>query len=85
MILMHIKIQRPDKKSSDHSASAITTFKLNRAKAINTTYEEILNVNKSKVSYFLSTFCFTVEHIEKDIDGKLFSIIERTTMCLSFP
>ena len=32
----------------------------------------------------LSTFCFTVERVEREIDGKLFSIIERTTVLKQF-
>ena len=28
----------------------------------------------------LSMFCFTVERIERDVDGNLFSIIQRTTV-----
>ena len=35
-----------------------------------------------KSELMLSTFCYTVEHIERHIDGKLFSIIERTTVYL---
>ena len=37
---------------------------------------------KQVKSEFLSTFCFTVERFERDTDGKLISIIERTTLCV---
>ena len=32
----------------------------------------------------ISTFCYTVERIERNIDGKLLSIIERTTVYIWF-
>ena len=41
--------------------------------------------NARDVELILSTLCFTVESIERDIDGKLFSIIERTAMCIWSP
>ena len=41
-------------------------------------------VNKSKVSKFCLLFCVSVEHIERDIDGKLFNIIKRATVYIWF-
>ena len=38
------------------------------------------DINKSKVSKFYLFFCYTVEDSEREIDGKLFNIIERTTV-----
>ena len=41
------------------------------------------NLNKPKVIYFY--LHFTEERIERDVDEKLFSIIERTTVYILFP
>ena len=38
------------------------------------------DVNKAKVGLIVSTLCGTVKRIKRDIDGELFSIIERTTV-----
>ena len=38
-----------------------------------------------KSELIVSTFCCTVERIEKDVYEKLFSIIERTTVYVWFP
>ena len=40
---------------------------------------------KSQSELIVSTFCPTVERNESDIDGKLFSNVERTTVYIWFP
>ena len=42
--------------------------------------ENALDVNESFIF-----FCFTVESIERDIDGKLFGIFKITTVYIRFP
>ena len=42
------------------------------------------DVNKSKSELIFSIFCFTLERIEKDIDGILFNTNERATVYICF-